>query len=694
MKNLKWLLVLSILFLSVLILVGCGGDSTGTVTTNGDFSTSPTLPPIPEWPDWDPNSATDVPVGTAVGYVLSRTDGGVDINNGLAAFQITDNPNLANYTPVENAVVALVDDASVTATTDSVGKFILHNVPYSQIGDLSAVTVVGDTDNIVTNALYVPIQITVIVNPQGTVADIVEVRVVPESATLYTGQAYQFKVYCKDNQNNLVNPAEFIWEVSGGIGVIDQYGILLVSENTGLGTVTVKVGEQLASVEVTVVERPSTGSISGKVTYSDGSPATIKLTIQGMVGFVSPDINGQYSIEQISAGTQTIIATYNETEIWSGEVNVNVSANTNFDILLPFDPISPNITSLTPEAGVEDTPVIITGSHFGIEQGNSSIAFNGINAVVDSWSNSSIVAHVPQGFSDGNVVVSVNGVNSNAEAFYLFDFRYIVFRRGIPFDDHYPQVYDISTLNVLDISDINNEVAGSYPDISGNGRYVTYIVSGVGLRIYDRDVSSFVDPSGITAVGYPSLNFDGNYISFCKDNDISLYDRINSNYLDLTNLNSSVGDLEPSLSPDGRYISFTSNRLVGGEHQEYNIYLYDRISASLINLPDLNSLVWDRNSSVSSDARYIVFESTRLLSGTTVIYLYDRNSSSLVSLPGLRGEAINDYSPSISSNGNYIVFQSNRTGSDDIYIYSRITSTLISLPNLNSDVLAEIDPAI
>jgi RHS repeat-associated protein len=77
----------------------------------------------------------------------------------------------------------------------------------------------------------------------------------------------------------------------------------------------------------------------------------------------------------------------------------------------------PTITSLSPASGSVDTPVAISGTNFGAAQNGSVVNFNGVLATVTSWSNTSIVALVPDGAASGNVTVRISGVTSNAASF-------------------------------------------------------------------------------------------------------------------------------------------------------------------------------------------------------------------------------------------------------------------------------------
>jgi hypothetical protein len=55
--------------------------------------------------------------------------------------------------------------------------------------------------------------------------------------------------------------------------------------------------------------------------------------------------------------------------------------------------------------------VTISGSNFGTLQGLGTVNFGSIPAIINSWSDSSITAYVPQGVPSGAVTVSVNGTS-------------------------------------------------------------------------------------------------------------------------------------------------------------------------------------------------------------------------------------------------------------------------------------------
>ena len=84
---------------------------------------------------------------------------------------------------------------------------------------------------------------------------------------------------------------------------------------------------------------------------------------------------------------------------WSNSVAFNVNTAT--------------IATVTPDSGVPGTEVTIAGSGFGAAQGSGQAWLGSANAVVQSWSDTQIVALVASGSASGNALVLQNGVMSN-----------------------------------------------------------------------------------------------------------------------------------------------------------------------------------------------------------------------------------------------------------------------------------------
>jgi Tol biopolymer transport system component len=126
-------------------------------------------------------------------------------------------------------------------------------------------------------------------------------------------------------------------------------------------------------------------------------------------------------------------------------------------------------------------------------------------------------------------------------------------------------------------------------------------------------------------------------------------------------LNSPASELNPQVA--GRYIVFTTDR-----RGSQDVYVFDMMTRSLVDLPDLNSFdAIASHPSVSQSGRYIVFAASR--QGRSAIYLYDRETRQSRNLTGnLPAEVRN---PTISADGSRIAFESTVNGQWDILVYDR-----------------------
>ncbi|MCF6148045.1 MAG: S8 family serine peptidase [Candidatus Kuenenia sp.] len=92
--------------------------------------------------------------------------------------------------------------------------------------------------------------------------------------------------------------------------------------------------------------------------------------------------------------------------ITGGRINANNALNPDYPGSLP-----PVVTKIFPVFGSIGTTVTITGSHFGVTEG--SVAFNGIPAIISSWSDTGIACTVPDGAATGKIEVTTNSSVSN-----------------------------------------------------------------------------------------------------------------------------------------------------------------------------------------------------------------------------------------------------------------------------------------
>ena len=79
---------------------------------------------------------------------------------------------------------------------------------------------------------------------------------------------------------------------------------------------------------------------------------------------------------------------------------------------------NPIVTGISPISGFPGTSVTISGSGFGATQGTSTVSFNGATATtISSWSDTQIVAAVPDGASTGPIMVTVGGITGQSSVF-------------------------------------------------------------------------------------------------------------------------------------------------------------------------------------------------------------------------------------------------------------------------------------
>ena len=260
-------------------------------------------------------------------------------------------------------------------------------------------------------------------------------------------------------------------------------------------------------------------------------------------------------IVNILRWTNTHITIKVPTYALSGEVKVTVNSITSNGVFFQVlnedgSPAGPpaTITSLSPNSGYYGTQVTINGSGFGNSQGTSTVTFNSIYATdVISWSNTQIVVNVPNNATSGNVVVKVNGAESN----------------GVNFD--------VLSPTITSISPISGSV-GTTVTITGLNFGTT---QGTGTVIF-LGKQSGIDTS-INIVNYPQLKHvtnvlewsdmvikiavpdsaESGYVVLMVNTNNSLYES-NRVWFEVPSLtNPTINNLSPSTGPVGTTVTIT-----------------------------------------------------------------------------------------------------------------------------------------
>lgn len=176
------------------------------------------------------------------------------------------------------------------------------------------------------------------------------------------------------------------------------------------GNIKIKVKEETSN-EVYFAIPPIITSLS-KTSGSIGDLVTVNgskfgaSSSQGSVEF-----NGSPGTE-ITSWTDTKIEVKVPSNATSGDVIVKVKGEVSNKIA--FQVTNPQITSITPSSGKVGDQITITGTNFGTDKTKGEVFFNTLKATeIPSWSNTSIGVKIPSGATSGNVVVRVNGIQSN-----------------------------------------------------------------------------------------------------------------------------------------------------------------------------------------------------------------------------------------------------------------------------------------
>jgi Tol biopolymer transport system component len=155
----------------------------------------------------------------------------------------------------------------------------------------------------------------------------------------------------------------------------------------------------------------------------------------------------------------------------------------------------------------------------------------------------------------------------------------------------------------------------------------------------------------------------------------------------------------PSMSGDGRYVSFTSyasNLVAGDTNNLYDIFVRDRVTGTTERVSVASNgaeqIGSSSTSDISADGRYVVFDSNadNLVAGDTNgtldVFLHDRQTGTTeivsVDSSGVLGNDAS-YSPRISADGRFVAFlsvatnlvSSDTNGKQDVFVRDRQTGT-------------------
>jgi len=212
--------------------------------------------------------------------------------------------------------------------------------------------------------------------------------------------------------------------------------------------------------------------------------------------------------------------------------------------------------------------------------------------------------------------------------------------------------------------------------------------------------------------GLASISSNGRYVAFSSDatnlvagdtnnaDDVFVYDRQTDS---IQRVSVGAGGVQargeaPSISGDGRYVAYASdasNLVSGDTNNAWDAFLYDRQTGQVERVSVASDESQGGNATynpvLTSDARYVAFESSSDFVANDVNYTFDifvrdrqTGTTERVSMTAA-GNSGNDssYDPSISDDGRYVAFESRATdlvsgdtnSRFDVFVYDRQTDT-------------------
>ena len=218
--------------------------------------------------------------------------------------------------------------------------------------------------------------------------------------------------------------------------------------------------------------------------------------------------------------------------------------------------------------------------------------------------------------------------------------------------------------------------------ITGDGRYVVFASEATNLVSGDTNAASD---------------------TFVRDRLTGTTERVSVDSTGAQAIGASVNIWTPSITDDGRYVTFTTdatNLVPGDTNGAYDVFIRDRQTGTTervsVDSSGIEANAGCRSNSVSADGRYVAFDSTatNLVAGDTNgfsdVFLRDRQlgTTERVSISSGAGQGNNiSESGVVSADGRYVVFESSAdtlvggdtNSADDVYLRDRNVTAFTSL---------------
>lgn len=284
--------------------------------------------------------------------------------------------------------------------------------------------------------------------------------------------------------------------------------------------------------------------------------------------------------------------------------------------------------------------------------------------------------------------------------------RLVVFASdgGRPAGDHGIALYDFDLGAFHSLAGLDDVGSESDPCISNDGNFVVFSATrgsgatGSDIYIYDRLKQALLPTPGLNTArneSWPRFTYDSVHLAFVTslatgERRVRLYEPFGDTLIALPGLDATPGSSDdmPAPNVDGSRIAFVSTR-----NGSVDVLVWNRVGG-ITPIAGLATADGEVEPSLSPNGRWLAFASDRPGgAGGIDVFLYDLVADSLVALPGLNS-AGDDRHPSVSADGDVIVFQSDRTGGGgqfDLYRFTR-SSGVLDQPAVLKDASDDIQP--
>lgn len=254
-------------------------------------------------------------------------------------------------------------------------------------------------------------------------ATLVSITLAPASPSLTVGAGQQITATGTLSDGRTIDiTASATWSSSNSsivlIGTTPGFQGFAMGAASGTATITATLGSISANTPITV-QNPATPLVPSITSVSPTTGAAgMQVSMSGS-GFGTTQGTGSVWL----GTTYGIVVSWSNTQIVaivaaiSTSGTAQVQQNGLSSNAVPFNVNTATISNISPVSGVAGIQVTISGAGFGADQGSGQVWLGTASGVVQSWSDTQVVAVVVTGATSGNAQILQNGVWSNAVPF-------------------------------------------------------------------------------------------------------------------------------------------------------------------------------------------------------------------------------------------------------------------------------------